>query len=91
MEAFYANPIVNVTILNSTVCSAYGQEYLNFTIRANIPVYNEATSGGINVALGHEMGLTSVTSLGYGTDLYIGFISFNTTVLELEFYIAPGQ
>ena len=91
MEAFYANPIINITILNSTVYSAYGQEYLNFTIRADIPVYNEATGGGTTVALGHEMGLTSVTPLGYGTDLYIGFISFNTTVLELEFYIAPGR
>ena len=91
MEAFYANPIINVTILNSTVYSAYGQEYLNFTIRANVPVYNESGIGGVTVALGHEMGLTSVTPLGYGTDLYMGFISFNATVLELEFYNAPGR
>lgn len=96
-EQLLNNPFLNVTILNNTVFSMNGLEYLTFTIKVNIMALNTTASGGATILLnsngvkiGAPNGSTAVTEISDNTSLFTGFQLYNNSEIELEFYIAPN-
>jgi hypothetical protein len=98
-EQLYNDPLLNVTILNNTVFTMNGLEYLTFTIKVNIVALNTTASGGATILLnssihdvkiGAPKGSTAVAEIFNNTSLFIGLQLYNNSEIKLEFYIAPN-
>jgi hypothetical protein len=87
-KAFYSNPIINVTILNSTIFYSHGDQYINFGIKVYITAYKKIAQGCVVSIIGIPLESFSSTELSCGTNLYIGFKAVNASVFELMFFVA---
>ncbi|BAK54624.1 hypothetical protein [Sulfurisphaera tokodaii] len=88
---FFNNPILNVTIVKNTIFSMDGSEYLNFSIKVNITALNSMGEGGITTILDANPPESTALSTIYGnTLLLVGFHAYNSSVIRLEFYVAPN-